>query len=225
MICDDDLGVCKSTNFSSTKATLFYIGDPMCSWCYGMSDILKDIETYSSKNGIEFKIVLGGLRSSGQALWDDRFKSFLKNEWIKISNKTGKEFSFSILDLENYDYDTTPACKAVYITKSLSSSSKISLELFNNIQKKFYALSLDPKEILFYKDICENLDIDFDLFKKLFNDSSMDEKIKNEFIFARSLSSSFPSLVLVHNGKKTAISIGYSSFEDVKNRLDFVIKG
>lgn len=207
------------------KATLFYIGDPMCSWCYGMSDILKDIETYSRKNGIEFKIVLGGLRSSGQALWDDRFKSFLKNEWTKISNKTGKKFSFSIFDLENYDYDTTPACKAVYIAKSLSSSSKISLEFFNAIQEKFYALSQDPKEILFYKDICENLDIKFEQFEKLFNDSSIDEKLKNEFLFARSLSSSFPSLVLIYNDKKTAISIGYSSFEDVKNRLDFIIKG
>src|SRR5574344_1711844 len=126
IVCDEKLGVCSvkevdlKDELELEQPTLFYIGDPMCSWCYGMSDILKDTQEYCAKNGIEFKIVLGGLRSSGQALWDDRFKSFLKNEWIKISNKTGKEFSFSILDLENYDYDTTPACKAVFIAKSLS---------------------------------------------------------------------------------------------------------
>ncbi len=235
MICDENLGVCTPTNFSIKKelekdfkssSTLFYIGDPMCSWCYGMEDVLKDVQKYSSLNNIKFQTILGGLRSSGQVLWDDNFKSFLKNEWTKISATTGKSFSFSIFDLKNYDYDTTPACKAVLIAKILSKNNqKIVLEFFSKIQNKFYALSQDSKNLEFYKTICEELKLDFKEFSKLFEDDLIDKNLKDEFTFARSLSSSFPSLIFVNENSKIAISIGYSNFETVKSRLDNLIKG
>ena len=197
----------------------------MCSWCYGMSDILKDTQEYCAKNGIKFQTIVAGLRASGQVLWDKRFKGFLKHEWTNISNKTGKKFSFEILDLLNFDYDTTPACKAVLIAKILSSNnSKIVLEFFSKIQEKFYANSQDTKKLDFYKLICEDLSLDFEEFSKLFEDKSLDKKLQNEFIFGRNLSSSFPSLILVNKKQKVNISIGYSSLEEVISRINKNLK-
>lgn len=154
IVCDEKLGVCSvkevdlKDELELEQPTLFYIGDPMCSWCYGMSDILKDTQEYCAKNGIKFQTIVAGLRASGQVLWDKRFKGFLKEEWTNISNRTGKKFSFEILDLLNFDYDTTPACKAVLISKILSfNNSKIVLEFFSKIQEKFYANSQDTKKI------------------------------------------------------------------------------
>ena len=153
IVCDEKLGVCSvvevdlKDELELEQPTLFYIGDPMCSWCYGMSDILKDTQEYCAKNGIKFQTIVAGLRASGQVLWDKRFKGFLKHEWTNISNKTGKKFSFEILDLLNFDYDTTPACKAVLIAKILSfNNSKIVLEFFSKIQEKFYATLAEFKK-------------------------------------------------------------------------------
>lgn len=169
IVCDEKLGVCSvkevdlKDELELEQPTLFYIGDPMCSWCYGMSDILKDTQEYCAKNGIKFQTIVAGLRASGQVLWDKRFKGFLKEEWTNISNRTGKKFSFEILDLLNFDYDTTPACKAVLISKILSfNNSKIVLEFFSKIQEKFYANSEDTKKLEFYKLICEDLNLDFE---------------------------------------------------------------
>ena len=231
IVCDEKLGVCSvvevdlKDELELEQPTLFYIGDPMCSWCYGMSDILKDTQEYCAKNGIKFQTIVAGLRASGQVLWDKRFKGFLKEEWTNISNKTGKKFSFEILDLLNFDYDTTPACKAVLIAKILSSNnSKIVLEFFSKIQEKFYANSQDTKKLEFYKLICEDLNLDFEEFSKLFEDKSLDKKLQNEFIFGRNLSSSFPSLILVNKKQKVNISIGYSSLEDVISRINKNLK-
>jgi putative protein-disulfide isomerase len=195
IVCDEKLGVCSvkevdlKDELELEQPTLFYIGDPMCSWCYGMSDILKDTQEYCAKNGIKFQTIVAGLRASGQVLWDKRFKGFLKEEWTNISNRTGKKFSFEILDLLNFDYDTTPACKAVLISKILSfNNSKIVLEFFSKIQEKFYANSQDTKKLEFYKLICEDLNLDFEEFSKLFEDKSLDKKLQNEFIFGRNLS-------------------------------------
>ena len=41
-----------------------------------------------------------------------------KEEWTNISNRTGKKFSFEILDLLNFDYDTTPACRGCFDFKN-----------------------------------------------------------------------------------------------------------
>ena len=56
--------------------TLFYIGDPMCSWCFGMSNILKEVEDYCSKNNIRFEIILAGLRAGGGDYWIKSSKLF-----------------------------------------------------------------------------------------------------------------------------------------------------
>ena len=231
IVCDEKLGVCSvvevdlKDELELEQPTLFYIGDPMCSWCYGMSDILKDTQEYCAKNGIKFQTIVAGLRASGQVLWDKRFKGFLKEEWTNISNRTGKKFSFEILDLLNFDYDTTPACKAVLIAKILSfNNSKIVLEFFSKIQEKFYANSQDTKKLEFYKEICEDLSLDFEEFSKLFKDKSLDKKLQNEFIIGRNLSSSFPSLILVNKKQKVNISIGYSSLEDVISRINKNLK-
>ncbi|MFA5721499.1 MAG: DsbA family protein [Aliarcobacter sp.] len=231
IVCDEKLGVCSvkevdlKDELELEQPTLFYIGDPMCSWCYGMSDILKDTQEYCAKNGIKFQTIVAGLRTSGQVLWDKRFKGFLKEEWTNISNRTGKKFSFEILDLLNFDYDTTPACKAVLISKILSfNNSKIVLEFFSKIQEKFYANSQDTKKLEFYKLICEDLNLDFEEFSKLFEDKSLDKKLQNEFIFGRNLSSFFPSLILVNKKQKVNISIGYSSLEEVISRINKNLK-
>ena len=213
IVCDEKLGVCSvvevdlKDELELEQPTLFYIGDPMCSWCYGMSDILKDTQEYCAKNGIKFQTIVAGLRASGQVLWDKRFKGFLKHEWTNISNKTGKKFSFEILDLLNFD-----------------NNSKIVLEFFSKIQEKFYANSQDTKKLDFYKLICEDLSLDFEEFSKLFEDKSLDKKLQNEFIFGRNLSSSFPSLILVNKKQKVNISIGYSSLEDVISRINKNLK-
>lgn len=235
--CDDKLGVCTPANIENedkkelklNSATLFYIGDPMCSWCYAMSDILKEVEEYCTFLNINFKIIVAGLRGSKSEEWNSSFKSFLKNEWINISKVASKEFSFELFNLDYFDYDTTNACKAILIVKKLlkdrEDNNKTTLEFFSKIQKKFYAQSLDTKELDFYKDICEDLNISFDEFSKLFLDNKIEQELKDEFRFSRTFSSSMPSLILVKDGKKIDISIGYSSFSKVASRIDFAIKG
>lgn len=62
------------------QAALFYVGDPMCSLCLGMSDVLKKIQNFCTKESIKFNVILGGLRIGGGDPWNDQFKGFLRNE-------------------------------------------------------------------------------------------------------------------------------------------------
>ena len=125
--CNNEEGVCiiDKVNLSnkiktiSDELTVMYIGDPMCSRCWGISPILKKVQNFCTDHKIKFNLMLGGLRIGGGDLWNDEFKNFLKNEWMRINERTGQKFVFNLLEKEDFNYDTEPACRAVFISKIL----------------------------------------------------------------------------------------------------------
>lgn len=222
-----DSGLCtinsygeKEDSFNTKEAELFYVGDPMCSWCWGMSTELKKLQDFCTKEGIKFSVILGGLRIGGGNEWNEQFKSFLKNEWQKIQKKTGQDFVYSLLDLKHFNYDTEPACLAVYIVKKIlkdkDDNSSSVLAFFSKIQEKFYAKGQDPTKLEFYHDICEELDIDIDEFQMHFNSKEMKKELEKDFALAGNLGASgMPSLIYVKQNKIIEMSAGYRTYEEV----------
>jgi len=227
--CDLESGICESINFSDEKKdlintdnqyTLFYVGDPMCSWCWGISPALKKVERYCQENKIKFDIVVGGLRAGGGDSWNSDFKNFLRNEWTHINRVTGQPFSYKVLDYDFFNYDTEPACRAFVVISSIVEknqiSSSVKLEAFSKIQEKFYVEGADPKELNFYKSVCEELGLSFEDFQTLFTSNEFSQKTKNEFLKASSLKvRGFPSLVLSKNEMNKLLASGYANEEKI----------
>jgi len=53
---------------------LIYIGDPMCSWCYGFGKELSEV--MQSLPELRLEIVVGGLRACATDVLDDAGKRF-----------------------------------------------------------------------------------------------------------------------------------------------------
>ena len=81
---------------SGQKDTLFYIGDPMCSWCYGFSSELDKVK--SVMFDIPFKIILGGLRANGTETFGE-LKEFLSEHWREVHLNTKQPFSLSLIHI------------------------------------------------------------------------------------------------------------------------------
>jgi putative protein-disulfide isomerase len=69
----------KQTN----EGKIIYVGDPMCSWCYGISKHLILLKNHFSN--LEFNIVVGGLRPGGGDVWDEQFKVFIQHHWKEVN--------------------------------------------------------------------------------------------------------------------------------------------
>ena len=101
------------------KPKLIYVGDPMCSWCYGISEELsKTIDHYQDR--LELEIIMGGLRAGGGETWNTSFKDFLRHHWEDVGIKSGQPFKFDLLDRTEFDYDTEPACRAIVVIENIS---------------------------------------------------------------------------------------------------------
>ncbi|MEM9548354.1 MAG: hypothetical protein AAGA77_20390 [Bacteroidota bacterium] len=109
-----------NTNGGMEKPKLIYVGDPMCSWCYGISDELGKVVAYY-EDKMDLEVVMGGLRAGGGEEWNASFKEFLRHHWEDVGIKSGQSFSFALLDKEEFNYDTEPACRAVVVVEELAS--------------------------------------------------------------------------------------------------------
>lgn len=175
MKCDPVTGACllpeqNKPDDSAVPATnsgwaVRYIGDPMCSWCWGISPTVGAVEAFCEARGIEFSITMGGLRAGGGDSWNTQFKDFLRNEWHHVAQATGQPFGFTLLEAPHFDYDTEPSCRAVVAVKLLQARNHLpvstALKFFSAVQRKFYVEGQDPKVVDFYASICANLGLDF----------------------------------------------------------------
>lgn len=204
------------------KPTLIYIGDPMCSWCYGISEELL-IAKEELEGKVNFEILVGGLRAGGGEKWTSDFTSFLKHHWKEVSQTSGMEFSYDLLSIDMFNYDTEPSCRAVVVCQSMSMSDVF--RFFKEIQRKFYLENKDPKELKFYESICEQIGLDYHTFANRFNSESYKEATADHFSRARKLEvNSFPTLLLKNGDKYHKVGQGYMKSQHIIRNVELLLE-
>ncbi len=224
LLPDEDKPVDSAASTARQGWAVRYIGDPMCSWCWGISPTVGAIEDFCVSQGIEFSITMGGLRVGGGDPWNAAFKEFLRKEWHHIAQATGQPFGFMLLEAPHFNYDTEPACRAVATVKLLQVRNHFPvstvLKFFSSVQRKFYVEGQDPKIVDFYASICSSLELDFDEFRTTFDSPEAIQAVQQEFARCRQWGvRSFPTLLLEHDGETEPLAEGYVTAEQVLSRL------
>ena len=228
--CDPETGLCEIPQLTSnsnatidwkTDEEIIYVGDPMCSWCWGISPQLNALQRYSQQTGIPFTLVMGGLRPGGGDEWNSEFKDFLKHHWEEVNKRSGQPFGFALFKEDNFNYDTEPACRAVVTIRAIA--PKKALRFYELVQYSFYVESNDPKNVAFYQPICEKLGIDFTEFSEKFSSEEMRYATHLDFAQSRQLGASgFPSVMYRKKDKVHFIARGYSDYENMKETLEAI---
>lgn len=229
--CDPQTGVCLAPTEAADEAAalrlegtagaapaaaraVHYIGDPMCSWCWGLAPVLQELAEYCAGHGVAFTITVGGLRSGGGDLWDASFKAFLRHEWQTIARVTGQPFGSALLERERFDYDTEPACRAVVAMAGLlpadQGDGRQLLRFFAAIQRKFYVDGADPKELDFYRALCAELGVPFEHFSAAFQSEDVKRQTQAQFERCRNWGvRGFPCILVDDRGRIGVLASGY----------------
>ena len=228
--CDPITGLCEIPTFSEettapiewdTDSEIIYIGDPMCSWCWGISPHLNALQRYGQQERIPFTIMMGGLRPGGGEEWNTTFKNFLQHHWEEVEQRSGQPFSNQLFELEDFNYDTEPACRATVTVRQIA--PKKVLAFYELVQHHFYVANKDPKQVNFYEPICEQLAIDFEEFSTKFASAEMKQATNRDFQQSRQWGvRGFPTVLFRVKDQLHIIGRGYSEYETMKERLEKV---
>lgn len=203
----------EKTSQSTGDNAIIYVGDPMCSWCWGFAPALQALREEAMRQNMPFLIVLGGLRAGGADAWTAEFRQFLRHHWQEVAQRSNQDFSFDLLSRPQFDYNTEPACRAVVVFRDIFIKNNRLPELydvFHAIQQRFYVDNQDPNQLAFYQPICENYQVDFQTFSQLFHSEKSQRETAEDFALCRRWQvRAFPTVLLRQNQHLQILSAGF----------------
>jgi putative protein-disulfide isomerase len=198
--------------------TLFYFADPMCSWCWGFSPVMRAI-TESIGDQASVRLVVGGLRAGETRPLDEKAKAVVRHHWEEVEQTTGQPFSFSFFDREGFVYNTEPACRAMVVMRSFA--PKASLAYLEAVHKAFYVDNRDVSDPFVLADIAKKFTLDPAAFIALFEAPEIIEATLADFRAAASAGvTGFPTVILKRGEGFSLLTAGYQPFEALKPQLD-----
>ncbi len=208
---------------NAISPSLVYVGDPMCSWCYGFG--LELSEALAQRPGVRLEIVTGGLRAGGTEVLDDVGKRFRLFHWAKVEAATGLPFNRdALMARQGFVYDTEPACRAVVAARIAAPTANL-LTVFRAIQNAFYVEGLDTtaKEVL-VRVVTQALQAQgfaAEGLEGVFEAQTTRQAAHDDFAQARRWGiSSFPALLVRQSGLVTQLVDGFAKTPTLVAAID-----
>lgn len=215
--CDALTGICTPAPLAPDAATvtpvldqeLIYVGDPMCSACWGLAPELSSLKRWAAERDLAFTVLVGGLRPGGGDAWTADFRGFLRHEWETLAARTGQPFNTAFLDRDAFEYDTEPACRAVVVAGELLDDV---YPFFASIQRRFYAENEDPTQPAFYDAVCRAHGLDVNTFRQRFESDEARAATRAEMLRARRLGArAFPTVLFRDGADVHTIAVGLAT--------------
>jgi len=201
------------------QPAIIYIGDPMCSWCYGFAPEITKVK--NSLPDFEFKLIVGGLRPGGTETMAD-LGDFLEHHWQEVEKRSGQPVNYGIIGDSTFVLDTEPGCRAVVAARTMNAD--IELEFFKAVQHAFYVKNNDMRTAQTFIDIANEFGLNIDTFAKVFESEECKRNTRADFQLSHEMGvQGFPSVVIRHGGKLYLAANGYMKAEDLLSVIDRIV--
>jgi putative protein-disulfide isomerase len=207
-----------------SKGILYYVYDPMCSWCWGYHITwtkLQDLLSKQAGDKLKVQMVLGGLAPDSSVPMSGDLQVMLQQTWSRIHSQLGTEFNFDFWTKCKPKRSTYPACRAVIIARQQG----LEKNMLQAIQHAYYLHAENPSELSTLTELAERVGLEKKAFQSSMQSPLIEQQLMDELKMARQLPiQGFPSLVLGVNGQNYAIELDYLHAENTLQQINTIIK-
>ena len=208
---------------------VFYCYDAYCGWCYGFSNVIKQIaENY--KNQLQFEVLSGGMILPEKPVAIGVTANYILKAYKQVEELTGVKFGDDYLwhinnpDLSDWFPNSEKPAIALCIFKEFYPDRQV--EFASDLQYALHFEGRDLTDDAAYKHLLDKYSIQPETFYEKLKSETYKEQAYYEFQLCKQLQvTSFPC-VLVQTGdnKFYLIARGYTGYDNLKNRIDNVLK-
>ncbi len=189
---------------------LYYIHDPMCSWCWGYRPVWEKLQQ-ELPDSLSVEYVVGGLAPDSDQTMSQQMQREIQAHWHTIQSKLGTEFNFDFWIKNTPRRATYPACRAVIAARNQGCEQA----MITAIQHAYYLRAMNPSD----RDVL--LQLAGELFKHgLLSDAGKFAhelesartvlELERQIALARTLThSGFPSLIFEYDQRHQPVDIDY----------------
>lgn len=191
------------------NAKLYYIHDPMCSWCWGYKPTWEKLKS-QLPDKVQVEYLMGGLAPDNSEPMSLDMKVMLEQTWRRIEAQLGTPFNYDFWQQCQPVRTTYPACRAV-IAAELQGQGEA---MINALQHAYYLKAMEPHVMKTHVLLAKELGLDAKQYERDLQSDAVQSEFARQLSFCQMLGvSAFPSLVLEVNDQFYAIQLSYSSVE------------
>lgn len=191
--------------------TLYYIHDPMCSWCWGFAPVRQQLRNRLPAS-ISWQPLLGGLAADSDAPMPADLQNQIAATWHRIQDQLGTVFNHDFWINNQPRRSTYPACRAVIVAKKYS--AELGDSMTAAIQQAYYLDAKNPSDDSTLIELATRIGLDAEHCRQQLNAPETQTALLQEIQYARELQhDGFPSLRLVHQGRLYPITLDYQDPE------------
>lgn len=193
---------------ASGEITLYYLHDPMCSWCWGFRPTWQKL-IRQLPSTVKPVYVLGGLAPDTDNPMPEQMQLNIQDTWKQIQHDIpGTRFNFDFWSQCTPRRSTYPACRAILAARKQNPSADLKMLLA--IQQCYYLEARNPSDADVLIDLASNIKLDVNQFKQDLVSDEINQQLLKELELCQRLEvNSFPGLVLQVFNKNHHIHIDY----------------
>jgi len=201
--------------------TLYYIHDPMCSWCWGFRESWYKLQQ-KLPTTIQTEYLLGGLAIDNDETMPLPMQETIQSTWHNIQKHiSGVEFNFDFWVNNIPRRSTYPSCRAVIAAKNQNHH----IEMIKSIQQAYYLEALNPSDSSILCQCAKQLNLNMKSFKQDLDSTQTQDILEKEIKLSRELGAQgFPSLILEHNDTDYFIEVNYNDYHPMLQIIETIIR-
>jgi putative protein-disulfide isomerase len=203
------------------SAILYYIHDPMCSWCWAFRPTLAALLAQLPEE-IVFKRLLGGLAPDSDTPMPEAMRARLQQTWHHIEQAVpGTRFNFDFWRRNTPRRATYPACRALLAARAQGREEA----MLAAIQQAYYREARNPSDDSTLNELAAAIGLDTVRFAKELNAAATQRQLEEEVARARALGAdSYPCLMLQVNGAVWPVPVDYLQAEKMLDTIAWMLE-
>lgn len=200
--------MCSCWSYTKKMINLYYIHDPMCSWCWAFRPVWIDIQAKLSPS-ININTVLGGLATDSDQPMPAATRKFIIQTWKKITKAVPDiYFNFDFWDVCDPRRSTYPACRAIIAAKE--QGEYFESKMIFAIQDAYYQQAKNPSNDFVLCELASDIGLDVPLFLERLNSEGVQSILLEQIQLAHKIGGdSFPSLFLQVDNEIKPLTLSY----------------
>ncbi|MCB1876134.1 MAG: DsbA family protein [Chromatiales bacterium] len=203
---------------------LYYIHDPMCSWCYAFAPAWQAL-CESLPPAIEIRRLLGGLAADDDLPMDAALRQHLMDTWRRIEARVpGTRFNFDFWRNNTPRRSTWIACRAVIAARRQDVQHDLTMTAA--IAHAYYREARNPSDEQTLIDLASEIGIDNVRFTVDLRSAGTQAALASEMGRAKSMGAhGFPSLILDLDGTRWPVAVDYRDPRTMLETIDTLVAG
>jgi len=198
---------------------LYYIHDPMCSWCWAFRPVWDEVQRRLPET-VSVTYLLGGLAPDSDAPMPDSVRREIQRHWKTIQQRVpGTRFNFDFWQVCTPRRSTYPACRAVIAARKQNPSLEDAM--IRAIQEAYYLQARNPSDDDVLIDLAEHMGLETGQFHRDLNAPETQKKLASEIRLSQSIGvQGFPGLILKEEENLRPIRIDYNDAEIILRQIN-----